>query len=409
VFIFIFYTQHCENVQFLAAAAKTVHTINKSYFSLSPWLGKVLILPASSTACHIDANSNLIFLPENSTRKMFLADTGVSLSILPHKSSAHPFSPKLLSVNGANVNAWSFRPVTLSFGQHKFTFRFLLADVKNLILGIDFFKCFNLLVLPPTHQVLFRGSNTDILHMDSVLQVAPSASPQPLPTAASVSQDLGNIPPQVQELLRKFPGLLRSLSAPPKPLHGASMLSRPRATLFLRTLAPQRTQASGGLGSGLGIIRRSNSPWSSPLHMVQKKDGGWRPCGDYRRLNNITTPDRYPLPNIQDLNNRLAGCTVFSTLDLVKGYHQVPVAAADVPNTAIVTPFGLFEYVYMPFGLKNAAQTFQGLVDRIFAGLPYVFIYLDDNLVATAGTSNHLQALQEIFGILEANGLVLNL
>ena len=127
--------------------------------------------------------------------------------------------------------------------------------------------------------------------------------------------------------------------------------------------------------------------------MVAKKDSSWRPCSDYCCLNNITTPDQYPLPNMQDLNHRLAGCTIFSRLDLVKGYHQVPVAQADIPKTAIVTPFGLFEYLFMPFGLKNAAQTFQRLVDRIFASLPYVFVYLDDMLVSTAGTTHHVQAL----------------
>ena len=115
--------------------------------------------------------------------------------------------------------------------------------------------------------------------------------------------------------------------------------------------------------------------------MVKKSDGTWWPCGDYRRLNNITTPDRYPLPNMQDLGHKLAGCRVFSRLDLVKGYHQVPVADADVPKTAIITPFGLYEYLYMPFGLKNAAQSFQRLMDNLLSEVPHVFIYLDDILI----------------------------
>jgi hypothetical protein len=82
------------------------------------------------------------------------------------------------------------------------------------------------------------------------------------------------------------------------------------------------------------VIRRSSSCWSSPLHMVRKKNGTWRPCGDFRRLNLITTEDRYLLPNMADLSSRLDGCTVFSKLDLKKGYLQVPVKQQDVPKTA---------------------------------------------------------------------------
>jgi hypothetical protein len=91
-----------------------------------------------------------------------------------------------------------------------------------------------------------------------------------------------------------------------------------------------------------GIICHSKSPWASPLHMVPKKDGSWWPCGNYRHLNLVTTPDKYPLSNMQDLSNGLHGCNVFSKIDLVKGYHQIPVATSDISKTVIITPFGLF-------------------------------------------------------------------
>jgi hypothetical protein len=116
--------------------------------------------------------------------------------------------------------------------------------------------------------------------------------------------------------------------------------------------------------------------------MVPKKDRLWRPCGDYRRLNLVTTLDKYPLPNMQDLSNGLHGCTVFSKIDLVKGYHQIPVAVDDIPKTAIIIPFGLFEYLFTPFGLSNAAQTFQRMMDRTTDGLEGVFAYMDDSRVS---------------------------
>jgi hypothetical protein len=87
------------------------------------------------------------------------------------------------------------------------------------------------------------------------------------------------------------------------------------------------------------IIQRSTSPWSSPLHMVRNADGSWRPCRDFRRLNLVTEPDVYPLPNMLDFAAKAAGLTVFSKIDLRKGYHQIPVNPEDVQKTAITTPF----------------------------------------------------------------------
>ena len=95
--------------------------------------------------------------------------------------------------------------------------------------------------------------------------------------------------------------------------------------------------------------------------MVRKADGSWRPCGDFRRLNLVTEPDVYTLPNMLDFATKAAGCT---KIDLRKGYHQIPVNPADMQKTAITTPFGLFEYKRMPFGLRNAGPSFQRHVDR---------------------------------------------
>ncbi len=128
-----------------------------------------------------------------------------------------------------------------------------------------------------------------------------------------------------------------------------------------------------------GIIRRSNSPWAYLLHLVPKKDVSRRPFGDYWRLNAVTLPDRYPLPNMQSLNDRMAGCTVFSKIDLVKAYHQIPIAEEDIQKTAIATPFGLWEFLFMAFGLRNTAQALQRLKDNILMGLDYVFSFLDDD------------------------------
>ena len=146
----------------------------------------------------------------------------------------------------------------------------------------------------------------------------------------------------------------------------------------------------------IGIVRRSSSPRSSPLHVVPKPSGGWRPCGDYRRLNTVTVDDRYPMPRLQDF-----------TATLVRAYHQVPMTPNDIPKTAVITPFGLYEFLRMPFGLKNAAQAFQRLMDKVCQGLARVSVYLDDILVASEYRHQHLRDLTELFSRLEDHGLVI--
>ena len=156
----------------------------------------------------------------------------------------------------------------------------------------------------------------------------------------------------------------------------------------------------------LGIVNRSMCAFASPLHMAPKKDGMWCPSGDYRKLNEQIVPNHYPLLHIQDVISDLDDCRIFSKINLVKAYHQIPMAEEDIMTTAIITPFGMFEYILTPFGLRNAGHSFQHFMDEVGRGLEGIFVYVDDILVASKNEKNHEHHLSSLFTRLELFGLV---
>ncbi|GBN42703.1 Retrovirus-related Pol polyprotein from transposon 297 [Araneus ventricosus] len=142
--------------------------------------------------------------------------------------------------------------------------------------------------------------------------------------------------------------------------------------------------------------------------MFTKSNGDWHPCGDYRKLDSVTVPDRYPVPHIQDCLQVLEGKKIFSTLDLAKACHQIPVLEEDMPKTAVATPFGLFEFHYMPFELSNAAATFQRFIHHVLSGMDFCVPYFDDVLVESESDIHHLEHLKQVFQRFEEYGVRLN-
>ena len=158
-----------------------------------------------------------------------------------------------------------------------------------------------------------------------------------------------------------------------------------------------------------GIIVESSSPWMAPAVFVPKKSGDLRLCVDYRELNKKTEKDAYPLPLPDEVQDRLSGSTVFSTLDLQSGYWQLPVSPTDQAKTAFCPGpgMGLYEFRRMPFGLSGAPSSFQRLMDKILRGLPFITIYLDDILVHSPDEETHIRHLREVFKRLADAGLTL--
>lgn len=171
-----------------------------------------------------------------------------------------------------------------------------------------------------------------------------------------------------------------------------------------------KTQVSKMLEQG--IIRPSSSPWSSPVWVVPKKlDASgkqkWRVVVDYRKLNELTVDDKYPLPNISDLLDQLGKCQYFTTLDLASGFHQIEIDTKDIQKTAFTVENGHFEFVRMPFGLKNAPSTFQRVMDNILVGIQNerCLVYMDDIIVYSPTIQEHLSRLSEVFKRLRSANL----
>lgn len=165
-----------------------------------------------------------------------------------------------------------------------------------------------------------------------------------------------------------------------------------------------------------GIIRPSDSPWSSPIWIVPKKADAsgkrkWRIVVDYRKINDKTIDDRYPLPNISDILDKLGRCQYFSTLDLASGFHQIEMHPDDVKKTAFNVEHGHYEYLRMPFGLKNAPATFQRVMDDILKGLQNktCFVYMDDIIVFSTSLQEHIVNLKQVFGKLRESNLKVQL
>ena len=268
--------------------------------------------------------------------------------------------------------------------------------------------------ISPTPVTIYKGTNmATMVPEHSVMLVSHSTFPvteTAAPMSSALNQiDLSHLQPEesaeLTQLLNKFHHMFAENPIPRGQTsviqHSIPTTGPPIRQPLRRIPKALKTVVSSEVDCMLdnNVIHPSSSPWSSPVIMVRKKDGSWRFCIDYCKLNAVTSRDAYPLPRIDATLDSLAGATYFTTLDLASVYWQVAVEEQDKEKTAFSVPQGHFEFNVMPFGLTNAPATFQRLMECVFSGLvgEQCLIYLDDIIVFSSTFKDHLVRLSGVF------------
>lgn len=366
--------------------------------------GKRIRAQTTAKLCAIHPSNRLTITDRKSGMK-FLIDTGANISVISKQQRYSILQNEqytLYAANGTKIRTYGEKTLTLDLGlQRCYRWNFIIADVTQPIIGADFLEHYKLLVDIAGRKLIDRVTELTT-HVTSE-----KATQQTIRTIAVGTN------PRITQLLNKYEDITKESSLRNAPKHKIEhhiITTGPPVAARARPLPPEKYDIAKKEFQNmieLGICRPSDSPWASPLHMVKKKNGEWRPCGDYRMLNSTTVPDKYPLPRLTDFTYILENKKILSKIDIRKAYHCIPVK--DIEKTAIITPFGLFEYLRMPFGLRNAAQTFQRFMDSLFRDLNFVFIYVDDCLIASDNEDLHYQHLETVFKRLHENGITINL
>ena len=308
---------------------------------------------------------------------------------------------RLVTASGDNLPTYGYVQAPVIIGKHYYTHEFIVVNdlVAPLILGTDFLSQHALVLDYTSHPVSIyhsrmkgRPQQLPLKSMEKVCTMVTTensttnvidhcaipiySKQQQFEIPDNCSDNFASVVKDNQDLFVTTPGITTEA------YHSIVTVEAPVKIPPRHMPAFYKEEVEQQLKDMLerGIIEESSSPWMAPAVYTKKKSGELRICVDYRELNKRSRKDSYPLPLVDKVQNRLAGCTVFSTLDLQSGFWQIPVKLEDREKTAFCpgAGLGLYQFCRMPFKLTNAPSTFQRMIDKIFRDLKFVSIYIDD-------------------------------
>ena len=362
-----------------------------------------------------------------------LVDTGATISLIS-KTVVDEMPPmhisstvvQLTQANGAAIRVHGEIEVDVEIGSTVHRIEMTVAEIEqDGILGLDFLQKTDAKINCEQQSVIINkevipcpavneNSPYDVQHIETVKDV-PRNVPSHLETLYSetTAQVQDHHHPEIAQLLQEYEDVF---SKGDNDIGRTTMMYHSIHTTCPAPIRQQPRRPPMGMKDEIdkqihemlekGIITPSSSPWSSPVVLVDKKDGTKRFCVDYRLLNKNTVKDSYPLPRIDESIDALDGAKYFCTLDLASGYWQVPLDDEAKPKSAFVVPGGLYQFEVMPFGLCNAPSTFERLMETVLSGLHWkiLLIYLDDVIIFGSSVNEVVERLKIVLDRLrEAN------
>ena len=319
---------------------------------------------------------------------------------VPAFENAGQTSYELFAANGTIVHTYGCITLRLDLGlQREFSWRFVIADVTAPIIGSDFLCFYNLLVDMRNRRLI-----------DNITKLTVNGASAGT-YGGHIKVVAGNS--RYHALIQEFPDIIRpagvSRELRHSTVHHIRTTPGPPVTSRSRRLAPDRPRIAKSEFEMLrnDTARCSDSPWASPLHLVPKKEDGWRPCGDYRALNARTVPDQYTVRHIADFAHHLEGRKFFSTIDLVEACHQIPVHSDDIAKQPLSRHLGFLNFRTRHSGSETPRKHFSGS-SMGYSETWTCYAYIDDVLVASTSKDEHEQHLRTLSQRFSEYGVLLN-